>query len=372
MRIAYASLHWPRTRSSNIGKKIARQIKAWQEADHEVRFFMHTHPYPGDTALLEGEIFEYHSGTGILRKAQRELSRSAALKKMLAAVAGYRPDLIYMRMDYYAFPAHRLFRIAPVVIEVNSLDISEHLLWSRMLGAYNLITRRLILSRPAGLVYVSHELAGHQAFSSFAKPTKVIANGIDLKGIEPLPAPHNDNPRLVFMAGELLPWHGVDKLLELAERFPDITIDVIGSLPAPGKRPSNVTFHGYLEPADYLKLFARADAAAGTLALHRKGMEEASPLKTREYLACGLPLIIAYRDTDLDDLACDCFLKIPNREDNIQTHGTAIHDFACRMRGRRVDRELIAQRIDAGPKEEARFALFEKIVSRHEPRYPRT
>lgn len=35
----------------------------------------------------------------------------------------------------------------------------------------------------------------------------------------------------------------------------------------------------------------------GTLALHRKNMTEASPLKTREYLAHGFPVIIGYKDT---------------------------------------------------------------------------
>ena len=45
-----------------------------------------------------------------------------------------------------------------------------------------------------------------------------------------------------------------------------------------------------------------------------------------------------------DDLEYDWLLKIPNREDNVLTHAEAIRDFAYRMRGRRVDRAVVAGR----------------------------
>ena len=91
-------------------------------------------------------------------------------------------------------------------------------------------------------------------------------------------------------------------------------------------------------------------------------MQEQSPLKSREYLAYGLPMVVPYTDTDLDDLDCDFLLKIPNREDNVQTHASTIRDFACRMRGRRADRSLIAARVDSGRKEIQRLSFFAEIL----------
>ncbi|MBK7455292.1 MAG: hypothetical protein IPJ46_16695 [Anaerolineales bacterium] len=41
------------------------------------------------------------------------------------------------------------------------------------------------------------------------------------------------------------------------------------------------------------------DVACGTLAIHRNNMEEAWYFKVREALALGVPLILAYHDTDL-------------------------------------------------------------------------
>ena len=107
---------------------------------------------------------------------------------------------------------------------------------------------------------------------------------------------------------------------------------------------------------------ASCDLAISTLALHRKDMQEACSLKTRECLAYGLPLVLPYRDSDLERLDCDFLLKIPNKEDNIHTHGQAIHDFAYRMRGRRAERAAIAS-IDQVAKEKARIRFFEEILS---------
>ena len=75
-------------------------------------------------------------------------------------------------------------------------------------------------------------------------------------------------------------------------------------------------------------------------------------------------MVVPYIDTDLDDLDYDCFLKIPNREDNIRTHAEAIRDFAYRMRGRRAERSLFASRIDVGMKEKKRLEFFEQIIIR--------
>ena len=145
--------------------------------------------------------------------------------------------------------------------------------------------------------------------------------------------------------------------------MPDIQIDVIGydRLPRYQSLPTNITFHGYMSSNHYQILLANSDVAVSSLAFHRVGMQEQSPLKSREYLAYGLPMVVPYIDTDLNDLKCDFLLNIPNREDNIQTHAEVIRDFAYRMRGRRVDRQMIMP-IDQTRKETERLRFFEEII----------
>jgi len=364
MRIAYISLHWPRTFSSGVGKKIHRQISAWQKAGHEVKFFMHTHEYQPVKDLIPGEVLFYRSQAGMCGMLLTEFERAAAARRLLEAVEGFRPDLIYLRYGMYVFPIHRLTKVAPTVEEINTNDLIQHEGLGFVFSLYNRLTRGTLLRRVDGLVCVSRELAATPAFSVYRKPTKVISNGIALEAIKPSPPPKNKIPRLIFIATPGYYWHGIDKLASLARTFPDLVIDVVGydHIPGCGALPDNLKLHGYLTSYEYENVIKNADVAIGTLALYRKGMQEASPLKTRECLAYGLPVILPYVDTDLDDLDCEFLLRIPNREDNIATHGAAIRDFAYKMRGRRVDRKLIAARIDLRQKEAERLTFFEQVV----------
>ena len=361
MRIAYVSLHWPRTKNTGVGKKIQNQIETWLKLGHETRLFMHASDNESDSELIEADVFQY----AMRGKLVTEISRIRAASRIVRAVEVYKPDIIYLRYGIYVYPAHRLMRIAPTVEEINTNDLTQHEDLGGIYSLYNRMTRGIFLHRVSGLVAVSRELAISSAFASYRKPTCTIANGIDLDSFLPLPAPTNITPRLVFIASPGYPWHGVDKLVELARRYKDLQIDIIGydNLPGYEPLPVNLCLHGYLASKDYLKVLAAADLAVSSLGLHRKQLEEASPLKSRECLAMGIPLVVAYIDTDLDDLISDFLLKIPNKEDNIQTHGEAIRAFAYRMRGVRADRSVLEPRIDALRKEEMRLKFFEQILS---------
>jgi len=346
MRIAYVSLHWPRTRNSGVGKKIQSQVAAWNALGHESRLFMHTSRRELQSDLIEADYF-FYSISGMLKT---EVNRIIAMQKMISAIRAYRPDVIYLRYGIYVYPAHLLMSIAPVVEEINTNDLTQHEGLGRIYSMYNRLTRGIFLRNVRGLVAVSRELAVTPAFAGYRKPTCVIANGIDLNSFPQLPAPANYIPRLAFIGSPGYPWHGVDKLVTLARLIPDIELDIIGysELPSFEPLPENITLHGYLALQEYQNVLASADAAISTLALHRKQMEEASPLKSRECLAFGLPLVLAYIDTDLDGLGCDFLLNIPNREDNIQTHARQIRGFAYRMRGVRVTHDQIFNLDQAG------------------------
>jgi len=360
MRIAYVSLHWPRTRNSGVGKKIQSQVAAWKARGHAARLFMHTSLYEPRSDLIEADYFFYTASGNI----KTELNRMAAVKQMIAAIQKFQPDLIYLRYSIYVYPAHRLMDIAPVVEEINTNDLTQHEGLGALYSLYNRLTRGIFLRRVRGLVTVSRELAVSSAFAFYRKPTRVIANGCELDDFPQLPAPSNKMPHLVFIGNPGYPWHGVDKLIDLACRFSDIHIDIIGydKLPGLESLPDNLTLHGYLSTREYQQVLANADAAISSLALHRVHLEEASPLKSRECLAFGLPLIAAYADTDLDGTDCDFLLKIPNKEDNIQTHAQPIRDFVYRMRGRRADREFLKNHIDVDQKETVRLAFFKEIL----------
>lgn len=359
MRLAYVSLHWPRTRNSGVGKKIQSQVAAWNEMGHEARLFMHSAHHEPATDLIEAECFFYPTSG----KLATEFHRILAVRRMLSAIRDFAPDLIYLRYGIYVYPVHQLMQIAPVVEEINTNDLTQHEGLGRLYSLYNSITRGILLRSVHGLLPVSDELAESSAFAAYRKPVCVIANGVDLSKFPPLPPAKNLVPHLVFIGSPGYAWHGVDKIMVLARQIPDVNIDVVGydRLPDLEPLPENIKLHGYLGVDQYQKVLAAADAAISSLALHRVELDEASPLKSRECLAFGLPMIIAYKDTDLEDSGGDFLLRIPNNEDNIKTHADAIRKFAYKMQGKRVERNFI-QALDQHNKEDKRLRFFESLL----------
>ena len=368
MRIAYVTLHMSsRYIFGGVGKKIQSQINVWKENGHEAHLFVHcseSMPVPN------ASVFPYWPGTSlpVLRSIFRESARITALRKMIRAVKDYNPDIIYLRYGMFCLPLQRLYAIAPVVVELNTLDKQEYRHRGLFYYWLNRLGREIILSKAAGFVSVSHEIAAHPTMSKFHKPVTVIANGILVEDSQILPAPQNKTPHLVFIGTAGMPWHGEDKLVWLARQYPEIHIDIIGSSRedlANMEIPENVTCHGFLNEEDFLKIYATSDVAVGTLALHRNQMEETSTLKTREYLRAGLPVILGHQDTDLIGKEFEFVCQIPNREDNVITHAEQIREFVYSMMGKRTDISLILPLIDQRQKEKERLKFFGTILDAH-------
>lgn len=357
MKIAYV-FQWEAHWGQGILKKVLSHVRAWTGAGCDVRIFMlspdeHVQEMVGqsdpDIAL-------------VVRRHHNLADRIIQYGPLAQMVAAWQPDIVFLRYAGY-FPAlAALARQFPLVMEINTDDITEYRLMSPYHNVYNRLTRRLLFERAKGLVFVTHELSRLPSFTCFGKPGAVIANGIDLGQYQPTPPPANPSPRLAFIGSVGAPWHGVDKIRLLAEQHPEWAFDIIGSPAAEllGPVPPNVCMHGLLDRERYEPILARSDVAIGTLALHRKQMHEAAPLKVREYLALGLPLIIAYADTDLSQ-PHEAILQLPNTPDNVSANIEAIRSFVLRVKGTRIPRAQIAH-LDGGQKEQRRLAFFRSLL----------
>lgn len=364
MKIAYVTLHWPRTDNSGVGVKIQQQIEVWQKAGHNVIFYMHLHSVKNPDNLISANYYYYRSTKTTLSIPYREISRSLALQRLIKDIGIEKPDLIYLRWGMYAIPLDRMFRKIPVVTEINTNDVFQHQLLGHVLSTYNLLTRSIALSKANGLIFPTHELSNDKAFSNFTQRRVIISNGINLNAYPILSSPNTKIPHLAFIGSPNLPWQGVEKLIELAKILKDIHIDIIGSdMPHDYSIPLNITFHGYLEKERYQKILATATASIGTISLHKKGMQEAAPLKVRECAAFGIPLILPYHDTDLHNLNCSEILEIPNSEDNIRRSVVNIHNFLYSMQGKRLDRKKIWRLLDIHCKERARLEFFNHLLT---------
>lgn len=353
MRIGYFA-HVNGAAHSGVVHKMAGQIGQWRVHGHEVRAFIATRDDDGPwRSLFPGAL---------VRRYESPASRMRAMTALVRHLRRFAPAITYLRWDLF-YPQMLWFPSStPLVVEVNSDDLAEYRLGSRLRSFYNARTRDLALARARALVFVTSELSDNRSFRHLRARHTVITNGIDLRAYPELPAPSNERPRLAFVGTASQPWHGIDKLVTLAYLRPDWRFDIVGSRDDDRTSPPNMTWHGPLDRAGVIDVLARADVGVGTLALHRKSMDESCSLKVREYLAVGLPTIYGGRDPDADVLG-SCTLRIPNTETNVLDDLARIDGFVARSRGLRVPRAAVAH-IDVSRKEQQRLGLFEDLVVR--------
>ena len=351
VRIAYFA-HVSGGSRSGVFQKIAAQVDHWRTRGHIVRGFIATRddPDPWRSSLGDCTVGQYASPS----------SRMRVMVNLVRAMRSYDPNVAYLRWDLFYPPMVWFPEQAALVLEVNTDDLHEYALGSRTRSLYNTLTRDVMLTRARALVFVTSELSRCASFARYTGRHLVVTNGIDLAAYPELPAVERGPLRLAFVGSDREPWHGVDKLMTLAAMRPEWCFDVVGPRNESRTSPPNVRWHGSLERADVLSVLAKADVGVGTLALHRNVMTEACPLKVREYLAVGLPVLYAYIDSDMGSLGSWC-LRIANSESNIVDEIDRIDAFVRGCRGTRIPRSSVAH-IDLRFKEQQRLALFDDLA----------
>jgi glycosyltransferase involved in cell wall biosynthesis len=357
VRIAYVCT-WNLDRGDGVARKVAMQARAWCDARHDVAVF----------SLASGEARSHDLVRAYPFASARERLRQTA--RLVRDVRAYDPDVVYLRYDVFLPPAWALVRLRRTVVEANSdTGRAMRYLWeSEWAARYNLVNRRMIFPAADGFVCVTHELARDRQIARWRAPTTVVANGIDTRSVLELPAPANERPRGIFLGSPRQPWHGVDKIVELARLAPELDFDVVGYTSADSRLieppiPATVTMHGMLPKEAYAPLLAAADFAVGSLAMDRAHLHEAGPLKVREYLASGIPTVIGYEDTDLVGLDPWWLLRLPNTDDNVVGNVERIRAWAHGIRGRRVPRAEVEPRIDAREKERRRLEFMAQVAA---------
>jgi glycosyltransferase involved in cell wall biosynthesis len=352
MRIAYL-VHASGGSASGVFHKIMSHARTWQAMGHDARLFALTRDDPSVwISALQDSVVRRHSGVG---------TRAPAMVHLVRAIRAFEPDILYIRYQPFHPSMLGLPRRARTAIEINTNDLHEYQLGSKRRARYNALTRGLLLRQAHALVFVSSELSQSQAFARFDVRREVITNGIDLSAYPVLAPPSEGPPTLVMVANPAgLSWQGVDHLLRLAELRPSWRVEIVGLERGRGPSPANVRWHGVRERPDVLGILGTADVGVSALALYRNAMEEASTLKVREYLAVGLPVLLAHHDPDADTLD-DLVLHIPNSPSNVEDALDEIDRFVVSARGRRVPRALIGH-IDVPYKEQQRLALFADLL----------
>jgi hypothetical protein len=366
MKIAYL-LDDDISQRTGIVKKIESKIRLWERFGHEAKVFS-LRSGSLESIINNGVIIsQFGQKNTLVQKFYQQYKNSKILDEYLSE---FRPDVIYARqMKYYPRMVKVLKKHAKYIVEINSNDIEELKLNSKVVYIYNRLTRNHLLKNASGLMSVSNELISDNIFSKFNKLSIVIGNGYDFENVKVKKSVFNESLEFVFIGTPGQAWHGVDKVLYLATKLKKYTFHIVGpsldEIHQLGQQISdNVVIHGYFDQHRLEGFVAKCDIGISTLALHRKNMEEASPLKSRQYLAQGLPIIIGYKDTDLpSDLGF--VLNIGNYEDNVQDNIEKIEEFIDSLAA--IDLRQVIEKskvyLDYKEKENKRLKFFEKVLN---------
>ena len=112
---------------------------------------------------------------------------------------------------------------------------------------------------------------------------------------------------LVFVSSNFRSWHGLDLLLDvLSQTTHTLTLTVVGSITDTHlidsvRILSDSHWFSYMKhlPDNLLDFYSSFDLGISSLALDRIFMQDACPLKSREYLSFGLPVIGTYNDDEV-------------------------------------------------------------------------
>lgn len=368
IKVAYA-LRLSLDRMDGIGRKVRDQILAWCEAGVDARLLAFVN--------VDGDGMNDVCGWRLILAPDRtcmvvrKIQRTIQFLKGAAIIVFWRPDIIYTRAGNSHWGSFLWkFSGAKRVIELNATIESEvvSLLRVGQIDERESHARRQVWKQSMleadGYVSVSYEIQRQNKEWMGDKPHTVVWNSIDFSKYDSVTRTNSANelPKIVFVGAADYEWNGLDKILDLAGQTVGlIEYVVIGVWPST-EVPENVEVHPFLDKEELPRVLSSCDVGMATLALHRKGLEEASPLKVREYAALGIPMIVSYDETPFHEEAMPAWiLRIPNSETSITESLRAIITFADNWKGKAFDRDEARSFFHAEIVEQRRTAFFDKI-----------
>ncbi|TWF44334.1 hypothetical protein FHW36_101254 [Chitinophaga polysaccharea] len=358
--------------SSHSGVRIKHimQCSNWEKLGHEVKIYSIPNTATVNAQQIDipisFEVFDNKISTYFKGGIAAYVRKIFATSRIIKSLKEFNPDILYVRSMVYYPGLNRIVRSFISVIEYNTLMEKElEVAGNKRIRFMHGLGYKALNTSAKAFVGVTEEIA--LAYGDrYRRPAVAIGNGFDLSSYPlnemPVNMPSPDRAQIVFVGSPNMPWHGIDKFYQLSTLV-DADFHLVGATYEPDETSAarkNFIQHAFMNKKELGELYSKMDIAIGSLALHRNNLKEATPLKVREYCTYGLPIIIAYKDTDLSGK--EFVLEIDNSEDTIEKNLLVIKAFISKWRGKRIAREEIEQLIDYRYKEEKRLSFLQAIL----------
>lgn len=256
----------------------------------------------------------------ILRHA---LDESLELSYLIILILRFRPDLFVIRNGIFISPfiLSKIFNI-PIILEINGLGVAERSISSehKMLYSITNIIEKLMFKSSKRLIVVSsgikHGLV--DLYNLNLDKIITISNGVNTKLFTILNSEAckkeinlNLDSNYICFVGSFAPWHGLDHLVKAAplilEKFPNTKFILVGdgrTKDSIKKSIDELKLNNdfiFVGTVPHKKIPIYINACDVCVILKRKDIP-GSPLKLREYMACGKP-VIATKSPDFNILS---------------------------------------------------------------------
>ena len=327
MKLLFISLHNPN--SIGVNKKVLQQIEFFEKSNFDVKAIL-VSPYYERTELIgsiqyvkmekQVSLSKFFSRRYI-RKYQEYFFQNKYYKILFEYLENYVErenfEAIYFRHAFANYPLlHFVNKYkGKVIFEHNTKEISElELCLKEDSGLkYNILMEKLlakkIFSRSLFGVAVTKEIENYEnKRAGFNYCNFIYKNPIRTEDFTPRILVKNKKYTIAALIGSYDEWHGLDLLcddIRLNNKESLFRFIYIGNRT---KRVEEIcegieiNFVGKQEKEGILKYLGSADITMGTLAPYRSNVFELSSLKTREYIAMGVPFIIGCEDTAMNNL----------------------------------------------------------------------
>lgn len=224
-------------------------------------------------------------------------------------------------------------------------------------------------------VAVTKEISDYEKSRYPGYTCSVLSNGIEVKKITFFRREfkRGDMLHLIMLVNSNNSWHGVDLIIDAMNRAKsqNVRLTLIGEIEEKlihraNKNP-DIVFTGHLNPSEYEKYMRQAHIGVGSLAMGRINLEEASTLKVREYFASGLPVILGYKDTDVEasDALKRVVFQLADSDENITCE--KIYDWATDIYSTQnlsqVVRDAAFKQLDFSIRAKSMLSLIQNEVS---------
>ena len=162
-------------------------------------------------------------------------------------------------------------------------------------------------------------------------PVVHIRNGIDIKKVLPRKCASSDDKRINLIGVAMFKeWHGYERVIEGLSEYalskgadkPDVHLYLVGEGPEVASykklvEENNLTetvhFCGFKSGQELDRMYDNCHIGLASFGCYKKNLEEVQDLKSREYLAKGLPIVSGCNISELDD-SNQFYLQFPNTD----------------------------------------------------------